>query len=175
MNNYKDAIEKVLKEEGGYVKDPVDRGGETFRGISRKFFPKWEGWEIVDIDYFDDRLDELVVGFYRDYFWKPIHLDKVEDEFVASMLLNVAVNQGKRSVVKKIQRILGVKVDGIIGPVTLQALNDSNRDAFVYQFILETIDLYTHLITTDKRQKRFIAGWLARAMRLYHEYEIYKK
>ncbi|MGL4208543.1 MAG: glycosyl hydrolase 108 family protein, partial [Candidatus Adiutrix sp.] len=26
----------VLEFEGGYVHDPADRGGETFRGISRK-------------------------------------------------------------------------------------------------------------------------------------------
>lgn len=35
MANYK-AISKVLKHEGGYVNDPDDKNGETYKGISRK-------------------------------------------------------------------------------------------------------------------------------------------
>ena len=174
MNNYREAIELVIKHEGGYVKDPLDRGGETYKGISRRFFPKWEGWEIVDIDHFDDRLDDLVVEFYKEYFWDPLKLSNVEDDFVASMLMNVGVNQGKKSVAKKIQRILGVTQDGIIGPVTIGKLNEANRDAFVYQFIIETVDLYTHIINKDRSQKKFITGWLNRAMSLYSDYERYK-
>jgi len=175
MSNYRKAINGVLKNEGGYVKDVFDRGGETYCGISRKYFPRWVGWEIIDeADHFDSRLDDLVLEFYKEYFWDALHLEGVEDDFVAGMLLNIAVNQGKKSVVKKVQRILKVKVDGFIGPVTIQALNDTPRDVFVFQFILETIELYTHIINKDRSQKRFIAGWLNRAIGLYHEYEHYK-
>lgn len=175
MNKYQEAIELVIKHEGGYVKDPTDRGGETFKGISRRFFPRWEGWDIVDINHFDDRLDSLVVDFYKTYFWDALGLSQVEDDFVASMLMNIGVNQGKKSVAKKIQRILKVTADGVIGPVTITSLNNSNRDVFVYQFILETVDLYTHIINKDRSQKRFITGWLNRAMSLYDSYELYKR
>jgi len=175
MNNYKEAIELVLKHEGGYSKDVVDRGGETFKGISRRFFPKWKGWEIVEVDHFDSRLDDLVVDFYKTYFWDSLVLSDVEDDFVASMLLNIGVNQGKRSVAKKIQRILGVTVDGVIGPITIGKLNEAHRDAFVYQFIIETIELYTHIINKDRGQKKFITGWLNRAISLYSDYERYKR
>ena len=175
MDNYKTAIALVLKHEGGYVKDPIDRGGETFRGISRRFFPSWEGWGILDTEgHFDERLDDMVENFYKVYFWDALNLSLVEDDFVASMLLNVSVNQGKKSVTKKIQRILNVKVDGNIGKLTLSALNSHNRDAFVYQFIIETVDLYTHIIKRDRTQKKFIVGWLSRAMFLYSDYEYYK-
>ena len=27
---------------------PEDRGGETYRGIARRAWPKWAGWKIVD-------------------------------------------------------------------------------------------------------------------------------
>lgn len=175
MNNYREAIELVVKHEGGYVKDPMDRGGETYKGISRRFFPRWGGWTIVDIDHFDDSLDELVVEFYKTYFWDPLKLSLVGDDFVASMLMNIAVNQGKKSVAKKIQRILHVNADGVIGPITMGALNATNRDAFVYQFIIETVDLYTHIINKDRGQKKFIVGWLNRAMALYSDYEHYKR
>ena len=41
-------IDMVLKHEGGYANVSGDLGGETYRGISRKNFPSWNGWEIVD-------------------------------------------------------------------------------------------------------------------------------
>ena len=174
MSDYRMAIEKVLRHEGGYVKDPLDHGGETYRGISRKYFPRWEGWSIVEVNHFDARLDEMVVQFYKKFFWDVIRLSEVNDQFIAEMLLNISVNIGKRALVKKVQRILGVNPDGIIGPITIGTINNADRDAFVYQFILEVIDLYTHIINKDKNQRRFIAGWLNRSMSLYRDYEKYK-
>lgn len=38
----------VLPNEGGWVKDPADSGGETYKGISRKNFPHWSGWSEID-------------------------------------------------------------------------------------------------------------------------------
>lgn len=175
MGNFNEAVKTVLRHEGGYVKDPVDRGGETFRGISRRFFPKWAGWALVDINHFDPRLDALVEEFYYEYFWAPLRLSEINDDFVAMMLFDISVNQGKKAVAKKMQRIVGVVQDGIIGPKTLAAVNSHHRDAFVFQFLMETIDLYTHIITKDRTQQRFIRGWLNRAMGLYHAFEHSKK
>lgn len=42
------ALEQVLKDEGGYVNDPIDSGGETFRGVSRNNNPNWRGWKLID-------------------------------------------------------------------------------------------------------------------------------
>ena len=36
---FSDAVKIVLKHEGGYVDDPVDPGGETKYGISKKAYP----------------------------------------------------------------------------------------------------------------------------------------
>jgi len=170
MSNFEKALNEVLKDEGGYVKDPLDNGGETFKGISRRYFPKWEGWDIVDVNHFDERLDDLVSKFYKHYFWDTLKLDDVQSPFIAEMLFNVGINQGKKVVTKKVQRILGVSVDGIIGPKTISALNSVDEGKFVFQFILETIDLYVHIVNTHTNQRKFLLGWLNRAMRLYHKY-----
>jgi Glycosyl hydrolase 108 len=39
QNDLKKALTFVLQQEGGYVNDPVDRGGETKWGISKRAYP----------------------------------------------------------------------------------------------------------------------------------------
>jgi lysozyme family protein len=46
--SFQTAYEVTAKFEGGYANSPRDKGGETFRGISRISHPKWDGWPIVD-------------------------------------------------------------------------------------------------------------------------------
>ena len=49
MADFDKALELTLKAEGGYVDDPDDPGGETYKGISRSRNPKWQGWINVDL------------------------------------------------------------------------------------------------------------------------------
>ena len=48
MNIFDQAFNKVIKLEGGYSNYKEDRGGETYKGISRVFNPDWAGWKIID-------------------------------------------------------------------------------------------------------------------------------
>ena len=46
--SFKKALEHTLKREGCYANHGKDRGKETYKGISRKYHPKWPGWELID-------------------------------------------------------------------------------------------------------------------------------
>ncbi len=178
MNNYKDAIEQVLNRyEGKGLSDHAnDRGGRTYRGISERWYKKWGGWEIIDTHGpSDSRLDGMVIDFYRKYYWDALSLDDVEDQFISQTLFNFSINIGTKSAIKKVQRIVVVSVDGVIGPITLNAINKMDRDIFMFQFILEVVDLYHHIVSKDRSQKVFLLGWVGRALSTYQEYEHYKK
>ena len=73
MALFEKALLKTSAHEGGYVNDPTDRGGETYRGISRKFYPDWPGWEVVDDALAQGRevpnMDLLVQRFYKKNYW----------------------------------------------------------------------------------------------------------
>lgn len=87
--SYPEAFEKayleMLPQEGGYVHDPADSGGETYKGVSRNNFPKWPGWPLIDQAkreghrtakainaYFKNHaaMLDMVKRFYFEQFWE---------------------------------------------------------------------------------------------------------
>ena len=48
MADFEKAFINTMGYEGGYVYDPDDAGGETYKGISRRYHPSWPGWRIID-------------------------------------------------------------------------------------------------------------------------------
>ena len=94
--------------EGGYAHLVGDRGGETYMGIARNFFPMWKGWAIIDKhkplhnnDFIkDDTLHSLVMKFYVDNFWNPIKGDTIGDQDLANQVFDMAVNAGVGTALK---------------------------------------------------------------------------
>lgn len=139
MADYNLGYGKILKSEGGYANDPDDRGGETYKGISRKFWPGWLGWTIIDglkrngkfpkkptteneIEI-DVQLQYEVKQFYLHQFWIPVGGDKIKNQSIAEMLLDSAVNEGIVPAIRRAQTITGVAITGNITPELITKLN----------------------------------------------------
>ena len=81
---FNEAVEFVLRWEGGYTNDPNDPGGETKYGISKRAYP--------DIDIKNLTLDEAKDIYYHDYWLKA---DCDHYFFPANYLMfDTAVNMG---------------------------------------------------------------------------------
>jgi lysozyme family protein len=134
MANFKISIPKVLKYEGGYVNDPNDNGGETYKGISRKFWPKWEGWVIIDkykkskvnfpkILDSDTKLQDLILTFYKTNFWDKIGGDKINSQSIADLMFDGAVNEGISPVIKRSEANVGLNGTGKVSDELIKRLN----------------------------------------------------
>lgn len=173
MSNYKEVIVRVIdKHEGRGLSDhQADRGGMTYRGISRRWYPRWAGWEVIDNDdHFNSNLDEMVIQFYKTYYWDVLQLDDIYDPFVQEVLFGFGINVGHKTCAKKVQRIVGTSIDGIMGPITISAVNSMEYAKFIPHFLLEIMDLYHHIVTKDRTQRVFIIGWLGRVISTYHSF-----
>lgn len=159
MADFQPALESVLKYEGGYSTDPDDPGGETYRGISRRYHPDWIGWRdiaVANITHkpIDDRaLDGAVEGFYRTMYWDRFQGDRIPDQALADELMDQAVNLGVTRAVDHLQRALNalnnqqrrwpdMDRDGKLGPVTLKAIESAR-----------TYGLLPHLLTAIRCQQ----------------------
>jgi len=105
------AIERLLGNEGGYVNDPKDPGGETCWGISKRSYP--------DVNIALLTKEDAKGIYYRD-FWSVVNGDELPNA-VAFQALDFAVNSGCDTAIRYLQRAAGVADDGHVGPVTLAA------------------------------------------------------
>lgn len=119
MADFDNAFEKIVFNEGGYVNDKDDKGGETYMGISRKYHPNSLIWHIVDkvtAKYKkvsdinrelkkDNELTALIKSIYKSDYWNPFNLSKEKSQRLANQIFDSAVNTGVQKTKSLLQRI----------------------------------------------------------------------
>jgi lysozyme family protein len=119
------ALELVGIREGGYSNDPNDPGGETNHGISKRSYPE------LDIK---NLLWEDAVKLYERDFWLAPKISYLPDPLQFSVF-DFAINSGPTTAIGYLQRMLKVADDGILGPITLEALETDplfNADKWLF-------------------------------------------
>lgn len=146
--NFDRCFELLLKDEGGYVNDPVDPGGETNMGISKRSYPN------EDIKNLTKNRVRMI--YKRDY-WSPIKADDLPSG-LDYVVFDAAVNSGVKRSSQWLQRALGVPQDGKIGPVTLEAVRKAN----VVSLIDTLCDVRLSFLQNLSTWYRFKNGWTRR-------------
>ena len=163
----------VLKYEGGYVNDPLDKGGETNRGITIGALnaAKKQGIVPPDITIKDLTHDlESVRRIYDINYYKKSKSNLMSHP-LAFAHFDASVNHGIGWSSKFLQRTLnkfGTNLvdDGIIGPKTLAALNDIISNVYIYKIIDTYCNIrksfYDSIVVNNPSQKKFYNGWMNR-------------
>jgi lysozyme family protein len=116
-------ISDVLVREGWpeFTNDPVDPGGPTKGGITLKDLADWRGHPctIEDLQNLGEPEARLI---YEKRYVVDYHFNEITDAWVQDFVVDTGVLQGQDEAAKMLQRVLGVKQDGAIGPITLRAL-----------------------------------------------------
>jgi lysozyme family protein len=161
-------IDAVLRREGGYVNNPVDRGGPTNFGITQDTLSGWTGRSVGPHDV-ALMSEETARAIYRlNYFSKPGY-DAITDAALQGLMFDFAVNSGPGAATKALQTALqrmGLyphAIDGSIGPQTRQALRGvTNGPELYFRVKCERFELYMRFIGRDPSQAVFAAGWANR-------------
>lgn len=187
MSDFNIAYDITLSHEGGYVHDPNDLGGETYKGISRRFWPSWPGWQIIDQHKTaasgrqlqqalatDQTLQKMVRDFYYTHFWKPLRLFQLKAQYIANEMFDIAVNMNPTRAVRFAQEACNltnrmqrdfpdIAVDGLIGPATIRTINNHPRPVNLFNTmnILQGMH-YIDQARKTPSQQLFFNGWLSR-------------
>lgn len=189
MSYFLHALQQTIDiEKGptdGYVNDQADLAGETYMGITRKYWPFWEGWQTIDacmaegvpLVSVENTLKSAVMRFYRDNYWQRIQGDEIAKEavYVAYETFDSAVNSDPSDAVKWLQTALNmlnrnqtdyadIQIDGHVGEHTLSALHQfmiRNDQRLLVE--LQNLIQAKHVIELTlliPSQERNLRGWM---------------
>lgn len=174
MAEFQPAFQNTISTEGGYVNDPQDPGGETYKGIARKIWSKWPGWQTIDLLKhqigFPQSIDKDVIlqkeveDFYLIEFWDRLHLDAITNQEIANSIFDFAVNAGINTSATLAQLVVEVTTDGIIGKNTIAAINAFNTEHFLAAFTVAKIARYVNIVKKRPTSRKYFYGWVIRAL-----------
>ena len=155
--NFDKALKFVLESEGGYSDNKNDPGGETKYGISKRSHPDED---IKNLSL--ERAGEI----YHERYWDAVKGDDLPAgvDYVA---FDSAVNHGPQNAGIFLQRAVNrlklvLRVDGIIGPVTIQNVLGRDRQNLITDILRERDIFYRKIVAQDPSQEVFFNGWLVR-------------
>ncbi len=147
MITFDDAFTRLLGNEGGYVNDPRDPGGETNWGISKRSYP------TVDIKNLTRTQAEDI---YMHDFWEPLGDAPPAVKF---QVFDFAVNSGIATAIRKLQAAIGVADDGHWGPVSAAKLIAMDQNDVLLRFLAQRLRFWTKCTAWPTMG----AGWVNRA------------
>lgn len=159
---FEHALNIILRNEGGYVNHPNDRGGATNKGVTQAVYDNWRlnrGLAPRSVRSIDD--GEVSSIYYAGY-WVSAGCDRMPPK-LALAVFDAAVNHGPKRAVKFLQKILGTLADGAFGAKSLSALEHAltmeGEAGLVERYLDERAWFYDAIVARDPSQAVFRRGW----------------
>ena len=153
--------------EGGYSNNKYDRGGETNYGITKIFMEQYKkalpGGKVKPIK---EITKEDAYNMYN-AMWNQHNLGYLKDKSIAVLLNDYMINSNEWEVAKRVQEILNkkgheIKVDRIIGPKTIEAINKTDRIWLIEEILIDRYKNYRKQVKLRPTQETFYEGWINR-------------
>lgn len=162
--NVDQLITDIIAREGKvYTNDPSDKGGPTKFGITQATLAAYRGHAVTPDDVKNLQESEAR-QIYKDRYVNAAHFDQIKDEKVRAELVDFGVNSGPQTAVKHLQEVLGVTVDGALGPKSLAAANAFEGRALLNKLAVNRLLFLLNLGLNNSSQLKYVRGWANRAV-----------
>ncbi len=160
---FDEAVDLVLRHEGGFVQHPRDPGGATKFGITRETLSRARG-RPVSVDDVRRLTRGEAAAIYHWLYWDAMRADDLPPG-IDLATFDLAVHSGPSRAVTMLQSVLGVEADGIVGPVTLQAAWESDPSETIRRLIRNRLGFLSRLAAWPT----FGRGWRRRVLSIEQE------
>lgn len=161
MADYKKLIPIILEHEGGFVNDPIDLGGATMKGVTLNTFRHFYG-EKKTVEDLKNITDEQWGTIFKKGYWDKVKADNIQSQSIANFLVDFAYNSGPIKAAKRLQDILGLKVDGIIGNISLTAINSHSPLPLFGKMKQDRIKFINEICEKRPANEKYRKGWMKR-------------
>jgi lysozyme family protein len=168
MADYNKCIDWVLRLEDSTLKGEVtkDADGITRFGLLNTWNP-----ELASQNFYTcDSCTALSIAkvTYRRRYWDKFRGDDITADMVAAEVLSFDVNDGTEAIIL-VQHCLELTADGVVGPITLAAINVQDPQTFVYKLETAQIAYYQDIVARNPAKAKYLDGWINRAKATFHE------
>lgn len=161
-SNFHNVIDHLITNEGGYVNHPIDPGGMTIYGVTKKNWERYTGRKWTKSE-FKRLVPADVKRFYEAKYWDLCSCDSLPSG-IDYFVFDFAVNSGVSRSCKYLQRIVGAVQDGVVGVKTLQAVHDYINTYETFQsgsknLVDALVDARKRFLSGLKTFSTFGRGW----------------
>lgn len=153
------AMKWMLAHEGGYVNHPKDPGGATNRGVTQRVYDMYRRRSKLPTRSVRAIAGNEVAAIYKSQYWDAVKGDDLPSG-VDYAVFDYAVNSGPKRAAMELQRVVGARVDGIIGMETVGMARAMDPFDLIEQLCNRRMAFLRGL----KHWKTFGRGWTARVM-----------
>ena len=183
MNKFNKAMEILKLVEHSNRNDKLlhkneGENGLTYFGIYQSAHPKLKMWKIIEsylklepdikkcsviLSNVSDLTGE-VYRFYKQEFWDKMGLDKVNSGHICNEMFIFGVNVNWDKCNKEVQKMIGVKDDGIIGDKTIAKINEVDEEWFDKEFDKVEMEYYERIVEQKPHLAKNLKGWFNRSL-----------
>lgn len=150
-------IPMIIRWEGGFVNDPNDAGGATMKGVTLATYRKFYGADKT-VDDLKRITDEEWYHIFRTGYWDRFRGDDILDQAVANICVDWLYNSGIAAI-KRVQKIVSVEDDGMVGDVTIAAINAREPRQLFEQIKAARTAFVETIARNNPSQRKFLQGW----------------
>lgn len=159
-------IPLILRYEGGFVNDPVDRGGKTNMGVTQGFLEKYRKKAGVNARNVEELTRDEAIRLYKAE-WDTYGFGVLDNTDIMKLVYDFSVNSGPKTAIRYLQKTLNVKgcniiVDGYIGVQTNRAVNAVDEKWLKRELQASRAEHCDSIVDRNPEQKRFVKGWFNR-------------
>lgn len=156
-------LDDLIRREGGFVNNVNDKGFATNYGITSRTLGEWRGLgrpaSVAEVKALDEKEARAI---YTARYVQPFRLIPFDE--LRAHLVDIGVQSGPVAAIEMLQQVLGVPVDGMLGPRTLAALGVLPWRVVNDAIVAHRVRFYRDLVKRDPTQSEFSAGWLTRTL-----------
>jgi lysozyme family protein len=164
QSNFPAALKHVLKHEGGYVNHPLDPGGATNFGITKRTLERYRGRK-VSIAEVRALSREEAGAIYRQFYWDAAQCDGLAPG-IDFAVFDAAVNQGVGRAARFLNQAAGLGIASSISHATLTAAARKAGEPLLIEFMALRMRAYGSL---TRLFQAFGLGWSRRLMSTHAE------
>lgn len=160
----------------GYSNDPCDRGGATMCGVTLATYTSYRckrGYKTTSISELMKIRFEEWCDILKSMYWDRCRGDEINSQMIAVAITDWIWGSGITGI-KRVQKILGIPADGVMGARSLAAINGAPQQQLFNSIQNARNRFHAAIARPGSHNAKFLKGWNRRVSMITWQGFVYK-